>query len=291
MRCVWDVVIGLVFVNVLHHGINITAHVRVHVYAEQYNRSKEIRPCLAWLTALRDRESVCRMSSMVRSTRPLHNRWGKLRTESKSELWTWNPMKSVMCDAARLRFSKAWQILVSHPANPLVDVVEVDQKELSMTFELLLMGFGFWLKLEHFIGIISRCACKDHMTSNEMWNSFPKVEINKKHLSYLINHHLQEDLKDFVTHSNHTLHHSWSEMKIFIKSVRQMSNNKVLLTLLTRLILLYCSVFKISKHDLKSVRVQRVQHPVRAETQNETEVLTARLIDLQIFKYLIYSNL
>lgn len=69
------------------------------------------------------------------------------------------------------------------------------------------MGFGFWLKLTHLIGIISRCASKDNMTSNRAKK--------RKNTSYLVNHHLQEDLKDLVTHSNHTLHHSWSEMNIF----------------------------------------------------------------------------
>lgn len=39
------------------------------------------------------------------------------------------------------------------------------------------------------------------------------LEMNEINISYLINHHLQEDLKDFVAHSNHTLHHSWSEIK------------------------------------------------------------------------------
>lgn len=28
-----------------------------------------------------------------------------------------------------------------------MDVVEVDQEELSVAFQLLLMGFGFWLKV------------------------------------------------------------------------------------------------------------------------------------------------
>lgn len=31
-------------------------------------------------------------------------------------------------------------------------------------------------------------------------------------VSHLIDHHLQEDLEDFVAHSDHTLHHSWSEI-------------------------------------------------------------------------------
>ena len=35
----------------------------------------------ASLTALSESESVCRMSNMVLSTRPLHNKWGKLRRE------------------------------------------------------------------------------------------------------------------------------------------------------------------------------------------------------------------
>lgn len=58
-----------------------------------------------------------------------------------------------MCVAVHSRFSQAWQILVSHSANPLVDVIEVDQKELSMTFELLLVGFGFWLTMERLMRI------------------------------------------------------------------------------------------------------------------------------------------
>lgn len=33
--------------------------------------------------------------------------------------------------------------------------------------------------------------------------------------------------------------------------------------LLTGFVLLYCSVFKVSKHDLKTIRVQRTQHPNR----------------------------
>lgn len=52
-----------------------------------------------------------------------------------------------MCINARSRFSQARQIFVSHSADPLVDVVEVDQEELSVAFQLLLMGFGFWLKM------------------------------------------------------------------------------------------------------------------------------------------------
>lgn len=49
--------------------------------------------------------------------------------------------------SALSRFSQAGQIFVSHPADPLVDVVEVDQEELSVAFQLLLMTFGFSLKM------------------------------------------------------------------------------------------------------------------------------------------------
>ena len=52
-----------------------------------------------------------------------------------------------MCIDALSRFSQAGQIFVSHSSDPLVDVVEVDQEELSMSFQLLLVGFGFWLKI------------------------------------------------------------------------------------------------------------------------------------------------
>lgn len=34
------------------------------------------------LTALSERDRVCRMSNMVFSTQPLHNKWGKLRREN-----------------------------------------------------------------------------------------------------------------------------------------------------------------------------------------------------------------
>lgn len=47
------------------------------------------------------------------------------------------------------RFSQARQIFISHPADPLVDVVEVNQEELGVAFQLLLMSFGFRLKI-HF---------------------------------------------------------------------------------------------------------------------------------------------
>lgn len=38
---------------------------------------------------------------------------------------------------------------------------------------------------------------------------------------------------------------------------------------LTRFILLYGSVFKVTKHDLEAVRVQRVQHPKHNEKQKQ----------------------
>jgi len=44
------------------------------------------------------------------------------------------------------RFSQAGQVLVGHPADPLVDVVEVDQQELGVALQLLLVGLGFGLK-------------------------------------------------------------------------------------------------------------------------------------------------
>jgi len=55
-----------------------------------------------------------------------------------------------MCISAVLRFSQARQIFVRHSADPLVDVVEVDQKELSVAFKLLLVRFSFWLTISNF---------------------------------------------------------------------------------------------------------------------------------------------
>lgn len=53
-----------------------------------------------------------------------------------------------MCLNALSRFSQARQIFVSHSADPLVDVVEVDQEELSVAFQLLLVGFGLCLEIK-----------------------------------------------------------------------------------------------------------------------------------------------
>lgn len=100
------------------------------------------------LTALRDRERVCRMSSMVFRTRPLHNKWGNLQEEQKLcwLYWTWaQTVSQTVSLRVLLRFSQARQVLVSHSADPLVDVVKVDQQELGVAFELLLVGFGFCL--------------------------------------------------------------------------------------------------------------------------------------------------
>ncbi len=51
-----------------------------------------------------------------------------------------------LCVDALSRFSQARQIFVRHSADPLVDVVEVDQEELSVALQLLLMCLGFRLK-------------------------------------------------------------------------------------------------------------------------------------------------
>lgn len=51
MRSVWDVVIGLVFVNVLHGGINISAQVVGGVYVFKQNSREETdrsRPGRVW---------------------------------------------------------------------------------------------------------------------------------------------------------------------------------------------------------------------------------------------------
>lgn len=53
-----------------------------------------------------------------------------------------------MCLNALSRFSQARQVFVSHSADPLVDVVEVNQEELSVAFQLLLVGFGLRLKIK-----------------------------------------------------------------------------------------------------------------------------------------------
>lgn len=48
------------------------------------------------------------------------------------------------------RLSQARQVFVSHPSDPLVDVIEVDQKELSVSLQLFLMslclGLGWKIK-------------------------------------------------------------------------------------------------------------------------------------------------
>lgn len=44
---------------------------------------------------------------MVRSTRPLHKRWGKLRTGETVWILDLKSTKRVTCVAARLRFSQA----------------------------------------------------------------------------------------------------------------------------------------------------------------------------------------
>lgn len=59
--------------NVLQYRINITIH--------GIDGTLITSPCFPRLTALSERESVCRMSNMVLSTRPLHNKWGKLRRD------------------------------------------------------------------------------------------------------------------------------------------------------------------------------------------------------------------
>lgn len=88
------------------------------------------------------------MSNMVFSTRPLHNKWGKLRREKiLLTLLGMNLHFKLFLGAAvcyceemkvfiglHSRFSQARQIFVSHSADPLVDVVEVDKEELSVAF-------------------------------------------------------------------------------------------------------------------------------------------------------------
>lgn len=132
--------------------MDVLQHINVNVTTEAKSVPKHPpRAKSASLTALRDRDSVCRMSSMVFSTRPLHSRWGNLRTDVRAhgETVRFNALQSGRSRVSKRisRFSQAGQIFVGHSADPLVDVVEVDQQELSVAFKLLLVGFGLLLPM------------------------------------------------------------------------------------------------------------------------------------------------
>lgn len=49
---------------------------------------------------------------------------------------------------ACLRFSQAREVFVSHAPDPFVDVIKVDQQELSMPLQLLFMSLGLGLMQE-----------------------------------------------------------------------------------------------------------------------------------------------
>lgn len=91
-----------------------------------------------------------------------------------------------------------------------------------------------------------------------------------ENLTYFLSHHLKENLKHLVADSDHALHHTWKNMDLIHEgqyfSVRGQFSSSVALT---RFILLYGSVFKVTKHDLEAVRVQRVQHPKHNEKQKQ----------------------
>lgn len=115
------------------------------------NEGRGLKAAAVWnsphiLTALRDRERVCRMSSIVFKTRPLQSRWGNLVEVKKMR----NGIQTVfdmVGKEAHSRLSQTRKVLVRHSADPLVDVVEVDQQELSVALQLLLVGLGFGLKM------------------------------------------------------------------------------------------------------------------------------------------------
>ena len=85
------------------------------------------------------------------------------------------------------------QVLVGHPANPLVDVVEVDQQELRVALQLFLILLGLGLDSEE-----TGSRCRMAWPKDARWYSDK---------AYFICHHVQEGVEHLVSYSNHTLHH------------------------------------------------------------------------------------
>ena len=75
------------------------------------------------------------------------------------------------CKAQLSRLSQSREVFVGHPADPLVDVVEVDQQELSVALQLLLVGLGLWLKTHGSHCIVTSCRLTVYMGIRDHQNT------------------------------------------------------------------------------------------------------------------------
>lgn len=102
-----------------------------------------------FLTALSERDSVCKISNIVFRTRPLHSRCGNLVFEHQRHLNIWESgRKIVNCGLKNNdpRLSQTREVFVCHSSDPLVGVIKVDQQKLGMSLQFFFVLFGFRLQ-------------------------------------------------------------------------------------------------------------------------------------------------
>lgn len=161
------------------------------------------------LTAHSESESVCKMSSMVFNTRPLHSRWGNL-----AEMNQQGGGGELGCNEPSVTAGRSTALMVD------TNVSAKPERYLSATRRILLC---VWLKLTS-----KNWACRSSSSSCSLvfgWKrkSQSKIAALKRHsgqtskfssgrlsceAAHLFCHHLQKDFKHLVAHTDNALHHA-----------------------------------------------------------------------------------